>query len=60
MVELRRFLVIWLIVILFIGFFLFVVKPVFDFRTDSLVRIEEDDPAWDCRTMGNGVCGYGQ
>ncbi len=58
MVELRRFLIIWLIVIFFMGFFLFVVKPVFDFRTDSLVHIEEDDPAWDCRTMGNGVCGH--
>ncbi|WP_263729976.1 hypothetical protein [Cellulomonas sp. SG140] len=20
-------------------------------------RIEEDDPRWDCRTMGNHVCG---
>jgi hypothetical protein len=20
-------------------------------------RIEEDDPRWDCRTMGNRVCG---
>ena len=19
--------------------------------------IEEDDPAWDCKTMGNGICG---
>lgn len=23
-------------------------------------RVEEDDPAWDCRTMGNGQCGAGQ
>lgn len=22
-------------------------------------RIEEDDPRWDCRTMGNKVCGPG-
>lgn len=20
-------------------------------------RIHEDDPRWDCRTMGNGICG---
>lgn len=20
-------------------------------------RIEEDDPRWDCRTMGNRICG---
>jgi len=60
MVELRRFLVVWLIVILFMGFFLFVVKPFGGFSTDSQVTVEEDDPRWDCRTMGNGVCGYGQ
>jgi len=22
----------------------------------SLERIQEDDPAWNCKTMGNGVC----
>jgi hypothetical protein len=60
MVELRRFFVVWLIVILFMGFFLFVVKPFTDFSMDSQVTVEEDDPRWDCQTMGNGVCGYGQ
>lgn len=24
------------------------------------VRIEEDDPRWDCRTMGNQHCGEGR
>lgn len=23
----------------------------------AVARIEEDDPRWDCRTMGNRVCG---
>jgi hypothetical protein len=23
----------------------------------STQRITEDDPRWDCRTMGNGICG---
>jgi len=23
------------------------------------VRVEEDEPGWDCRTMGNRVCGEG-
>ena len=23
----------------------------------DVVRIEEDDPRWDCRTMGNRICG---
>jgi len=23
----------------------------------SVQRVEEDDPRWDCRTMGNRVCG---
>jgi hypothetical protein len=59
MTELRRFLVVWLIVILFMNFFLFVVKPFTDFSTDSQVTVEEDDPRWDCHTMGNGVCGRG-
>jgi hypothetical protein len=59
MVELRRFLVVWLIVILFMGFFLFVVKPFSGFSTDSQVTVEEDDPRWNCKTMGNGVCGNG-
>lgn len=57
MVELRRFLVAWLVVILFMGFFLFLLKPLASVSTDSQVTIEEDDPRWDCRTMGNGVCG---
>lgn len=57
MVELRRFLIIWLIVILFMGFFLILLKPLVGVKTDSLVHIEEDDPRWDCRTMGNKVCG---
>ena len=60
MVELRKFLVVWLIVILFMGFFLFVVKPFGGVSMDSQVTIEEDDPRWDCQTMGNKVCGYGQ
>lgn len=57
MIELRRFLIAWLIVILFMGFFLFLLKPFAGVSTDSQVTIEEDDPRWDCRTMGNGVCG---
>ncbi len=24
---------------------------------DSFVHIEEDDPRWDCNTMGNRICG---
>lgn len=59
MVELRRFLIVCLVVILFMGFFLFVLKPLGSVSTDSKVTIEEDDPRWDCRTMGNGVCGNG-
>ena len=23
----------------------------------EIVRVEEDDPRWDCRTMGNRICG---
>lgn len=23
----------------------------------DIVRVEEDDPRWDCRTMGNQICG---
>lgn len=57
MVELRRFLVAWLVVILFMGFFLFLLKPLTNIKTDSQVTIEEDDPRWDCQTMGNEVCG---
>lgn len=57
MVELRRLFVVCLFVILFMGFFLFVLKPLAGGSTDSQVTIEEDDPSWDCRTMGNGVCG---
>lgn len=57
MVELRRFLVCWLVVILFMGFFLFLLKPLVGVSTDSQVIIEEDDPRWDCHTMGNGRCG---
>ena len=30
-----------------------------DSSTVSTDRIEEDDPRWDCRTMGNHVCGEG-
>lgn len=56
MTELRRFLVVGLIVILFMGFFLFVVKPFTDFSTDPHVTVEEDNPDWDCKTMGNRVC----
>jgi hypothetical protein len=32
----------------------------YDVTTDTEVqteRIEEDDPRWDCETMGNRVCG---
>ena len=57
MIELRRFLVAWLVVILFMGFFLLVLKPLAGVSTDSQVTVEEDDLRWDCRTMGNGVCG---
>jgi hypothetical protein len=30
-----------------------------DLRSGSVVteRIEEDDPRWNCKTMGNKVCG---
>lgn len=27
--------------------------------TDDATEVNEDDPGWDCRTMGNGVCGPG-
>lgn len=57
MVELRRFLVCWLVVVLFMGFFLFLLKPLVGVSTDSQVTIEEDNPRWDCHTMGNGRCG---
>ena len=57
MVELRRFLFAWIVVILFMGFFLFLLKPLVGVSTDSQVTIEEDDPRWDCRTMGNRRCG---
>lgn len=57
MVELRRFLVCWLVVVLFMGFFLFLLKPLVGVSTDSQVTIEEDHPRWDCHTMGNGRCG---
>ena len=26
-------------------------------RLDYGVRVQEDDPRWDCRTMGNRICG---
>lgn len=26
-------------------------------RHDRIVAVEEDDPRWDCRTMGNRICG---
>lgn len=26
-------------------------------KARAFLRIEEDDPRWDCRTMGNRVCG---
>jgi hypothetical protein len=26
-------------------------------NVESVTRIEEDDPRWDCRTMGNRICG---
>lgn len=25
--------------------------------TTTVVRLEEDEPGWDCRSMGNGRCG---
>jgi hypothetical protein len=52
-------MVIWLIVIVFIGLFLFGVTRFKDVHVKYSVDIEEDDPRWDCRTMGNGVCGNG-
>lgn len=76
MVELRRFLIGWLLVIIVAGLFLFVAplfknnkseKPVISERVCALYErecagvgvwlIEEDDPRWDCHTMGNGRCG---
>lgn len=56
-IELRRFMVLGLILIVFMGLFLFGVTRFKDVHVKYSVDIEEDDPRWDCRTMGNGVCG---
>lgn len=29
-------------------------------RPTTIVRCAEDDPCWDCRTMGNHICGIDQ
>jgi hypothetical protein len=29
-------------------------------RLDYSTVIQEDDPRWDCRTMGNRICGPGK
>jgi hypothetical protein len=34
-------------------------EAVRDNSVGTVDRIEEDDPRWDCRTMGNHVCGEG-
>jgi hypothetical protein len=34
-----------------------VVPPVVFSWPDSSVTMQEDDPGWDCATMGNRVCG---
>lgn len=34
-----------------------VVPPVVFSWPDSSVTMQEDDPGWDCATMGNQVCG---
>ena len=60
MMEFRRFMVIWLIVIMFIGFFLFGIIRFKDVHVKYFVDIEKDDSRWDCHTMGNGVCDYGR
>lgn len=45
-------------------FFLLVVSPTnadaLQATTAPQQRITEDDPRWDCRTMGNKVCGPNQ
>lgn len=28
-------------------------------KAQAVVFVEEDDPAWNCRTMGNRICGPG-
>lgn len=76
MVELRKFLIVWLLVIMVASLFLFIAplfkndrvnQPVIYKHTCALYKrdctdvgvwlIEEDDPRWDCHTMGNGRCG---
>lgn len=75
MIELRRFLIVWLVLIVVATFFMGVVplfregpqvdRPVArricrlyerDCAGVGVWLVQEDDPAWDCKTMGNGVC----
>lgn len=34
-----------------------IIKVASGSTTTSVVRLEEDDPGWDCRSMGNRRCG---
>lgn len=44
---------------LIFGAFLWAVVLVFIFANLPATPIMEDDPRWDCRTMGNLTCGPG-
>jgi hypothetical protein len=58
--ELKILAVVVVAVVLFMGGFLYlkmVCKAPPSNVVPSLYIEYEDDPAWDCRTMGNKVCG---
>lgn len=57
--NLNRFLTLGIIATLAFTLFIVAVFTVPALRTtpDRAERIEEDDPRWDCATMGNKVCG---
>lgn len=58
--ELKLLAVVVAVVVCFMGGFLFL-KAVLKSPPER-IRVEllfEDDPAWDCQTMGNGVCSNG-
>lgn len=58
--ELKLLAVVVAVVVCFIGGF-FYVKIVFKSPPSNLVpQIFEDNCVWNCRTMGNGVCGNGK
>jgi hypothetical protein len=56
MVELRRLFVVVCVACLFFGFFLFVDWWTVDVPPVDVPVVVEDNPLWDCRTMGNRVC----